>query len=160
MKTINNIVRAIDHKEKTARLENCTHIRKIYRTNICSFFFILRHVRLFVRGRFHYRPCNAFIQIELPWATCPFNVTLNDTEPECKSPTTYFWYHTTLEASASMDDSGGLKWWIVLCLFAAWTAVFLIMMKGIQSSGNVSNKILDTYKQTNKQFLWNLNFCA
>lgn len=60
------------------------------------------------------------------------------TEPECKSPTTYFWYHTTLEASPSMDESGGLKWWIVLCLFAAWAIVFLIVMKGIQSSGNVN----------------------
>lgn len=36
-----------------------------------------------------------------------------------------------------MDESGGLKWWIVLCLFAAWLIVFLIVMKGIQSSGNV-----------------------
>lgn len=38
-----------------------------------------------------------------------------------------------------MEDTGGLKWWIVLCLFAAWAIVFLIVMKGIQSSGNVSN---------------------
>lgn len=73
----------------------------------------------------------------MPWATCPVNTTLNITEPECKSPTTYFWYHTTLEASPSMDESGGLKWWIVLCLFTAWLIVFLIVMKGIQSSGNV-----------------------
>lgn len=77
-------------------------------------------------------------QIDLPWSSCPFNETLNATEPECKSPTTYFWYHTTLDASPSMDESGGLKWWIVLCLFAAWAIVFLIVMKGIQSSGNVN----------------------
>lgn len=83
----------------------------------------------------------AAIQIELPWKDCPFNYTLNATEPECKSPTTYFWYHTTLDASPSMEDTGGLKWWIVLCLFAAWAIVFLIVMKGIQSSGNVSNQI-------------------
>ncbi|XP_031622432.1 sodium-dependent neutral amino acid transporter B(0)AT3 isoform X2 [Contarinia nasturtii] len=78
---------------------------------------------------------NSF-RIELPWAKCPlFNETT--TEPECKSSTTYFWYHTTLDASPSMEDSGGLKWWIVLCLFAAWAIVFLIVMKGIQSSGNI-----------------------
>lgn len=92
-----------------------------------------------MRVRLSHTPVNQ--QIELPWASCPINKTLNITEPECKSPTTYFWYHTTLDASASMDDSGGLKWWIVLCLLAAWVAVFLIMMKGIQSSGNVSKNI-------------------
>lgn len=37
-----------------------------------------------------------------------------------------------------MDDNGGLKWWIVLCLMAAWIIVFFIVMKGIQSSGKVS----------------------
>lgn len=37
-----------------------------------------------------------------------------------------------------MEESGGLKWWIVLCLLAAWAIVFLIVMKGIQSSGNVN----------------------
>lgn len=40
-----------------------------------------------------------------------------------------------------MEESGGLKWWIVLCLFAAWAIVFLIVMKGIQSSGNVSDTL-------------------
>lgn len=73
----------------------------------------------------------------MPWGSCPFNEVMNATEPECKSPTQYFWYRTTLDASPSMDDSGGLKWWIVLCLFLAWTIVFLIVMKGIQSSGKV-----------------------
>ncbi|XP_055318076.1 sodium-dependent neutral amino acid transporter B(0)AT3 isoform X2 [Sitodiplosis mosellana] len=79
---------------------------------------------------------NSF-RIELPWAQCPNNSITHTVEPECKSPTTYFWYHTTLDASPSMDESGGLKWWIVLCLFAAWAIVFLIVMKGIQSSGNI-----------------------
>lgn len=75
-------------------------------------------------------------QFELPWASCPRNA-MNISEPECKSATTYFWYRTTLDASPSMDDSGGLKWWIVLFLLISWTIVFLIVMKGIQSSGKV-----------------------
>ncbi|KAF6197705.1 hypothetical protein GE061_008671, partial [Apolygus lucorum] len=73
----------------------------------------------------------------LPWAECP---KVNGTEIlECEkaSETAYFWYRTTLDISPSMDDSGGLKWWIVLCLFIAWTTVFFIVMKGIQSSGKV-----------------------
>ncbi|XP_034256298.1 sodium-dependent neutral amino acid transporter B(0)AT3 isoform X2 [Thrips palmi] len=73
----------------------------------------------------------------LPWATCP---QVNGTAvPEClgSSETAYFWYRTTLDASTSMEDSGGLKWWVVLCLLLAWVVVFFITMKGIQSSGKV-----------------------
>lgn len=51
-----------------------------------------------------------------------------------------------------MDDNGGFKWWIVLCLMAAWIIVFFIVMKGIQSSGKVGlsteqavNSYLTTY---------------
>lgn len=73
----------------------------------------------------------------MPWASCPmFNSTT--TVPECKSATKYFWYRTTLDVAPSMDDSGGLKWWIVLCLLLSWTIVFFIVMKGIQSSGKVN----------------------
>lgn len=35
------------------------------------------------------------------------------------------------------DSFGGLKYWNVLCLAASWIIVFLIMMKGIASSGKV-----------------------
>ena len=58
---------------------------------------------------------------------------------ECakSSETAYFWYRTTLDAAPSMDDNGGFKWWIVLCLMLSWTIVFFIVMKGIQSSGKV-----------------------
>ena len=58
---------------------------------------------------------------------------------ECakSSETAYFWYRTTLDAAPNMDDNGGFKWWIVLCLMLSWTIVFFIVMKGIQSSGKV-----------------------
>lgn len=58
---------------------------------------------------------------------------------ECarSSETQYFWYRTTLDVSPSIDDTAGLKWWIVLCLLLSWTIVFFIVMKGIQSSGKV-----------------------
>ncbi|XP_017054026.1 sodium-dependent neutral amino acid transporter B(0)AT3 [Drosophila ficusphila] len=74
----------------------------------------------------------------LPWSTCPLNGTGFELE-ECakSSETTYFWYRTTLDAAPSMDEPGGLKWWIVLCLMLSWTIVFFIVMKGIQSSGKV-----------------------
>jgi solute carrier family 6 (neurotransmitter transporter, amino acid/orphan) member 15/16/17/18/20 len=77
-------------------------------------------------------------QYPLPWASCP---EINNTiVAECarSSETAYFWYRTTLDAAPSMDDSGGFKWWIVICLMLSWTIVFFIVMKGIQSSGKVS----------------------
>lgn len=63
----------------------------------------------------------------------------NTTVEECaqSSETAYFWYRTTLDAAPSIEESGGMKWWIVLCLLLAWTIVFFIVMKGIQSSGKV-----------------------
>lgn len=78
------------------------------------------------------------MQYPLPWSSCPTNGTGFELE-ECakSSETTYFWYRTTLDAAPSMDEPGGLKWWIVLCLLLSWTIVFFIVMKGIQSSGKV-----------------------
>lgn len=73
----------------------------------------------------------------MPWDSCP---TVNGTVvPECEksSATAYFWYRTTLDAAVSIEDPGVPRWWIVLCLFLAWFTVFLIVMKGIQSSGKV-----------------------
>lgn len=59
--------------------------------------------------------------------------------PECarSSETAYFWYRQTLDASPNIEETGGFKWWIVICLLVAWIVVFFIVMKGIQSSGNV-----------------------
>ncbi|XP_063218625.1 sodium- and chloride-dependent transporter XTRP3 [Bacillus rossius redtenbacheri] len=76
-------------------------------------------------------------QSPLPWASCP---RANGSEvAECarSSETAYFWYRVTLDASPSMDHSGGLKWWVVALLLLAWVVVYLIVMKGIQSSGKV-----------------------
>lgn len=75
----------------------------------------------------------------MPWASCP-KWENGTTVPECEksSETAYFWYRTTLDISPTMDTTGGVKWWIVLCLLLAWVTVFFIVMKGIQSSGKVS----------------------
>jgi solute carrier family 6 amino acid/orphan transporter-like 15/16/17/18/20 len=78
-------------------------------------------------------------QYPLPWAECPKTGPNHTSVNECllSSETEYFWYRDTLDASPSMDDNGGFKWWIVACLIVAWIVVFFIVMKGIQSSGKV-----------------------
>ncbi|XP_073987596.1 sodium-dependent neutral amino acid transporter B(0)AT3 [Rhodnius prolixus] len=99
-------------------------------------FFVALYYNVIITWCFYYL-FNSF-QTPLPWSTCP--TTLNGTiVPECdkSSETAYFWYRTTLDVSPSINETGGLKWWIVLCLLLAWVVVFFIVMKGIQSSGKV-----------------------
>uniref|UniRef100_A0A023F0H7 Transporter n=1 Tax=Triatoma infestans TaxID=30076 RepID=A0A023F0H7_TRIIF len=99
-------------------------------------FFVALYYNVIITWCFYYL-FNSFTS-PLPWSTCP--TTLNGTiVPECdkSSETAYFWYRTTLDVSPAINQTGGLKWWIVLCLLLAWIVVFFIVMKGIQSSGKV-----------------------
>jgi len=74
----------------------------------------------------------------LPWSTCPVGQD-NTTTQECQlsSETQYFWFRTTLDASGSIDELGGIKYWVFICLVLSWIVVYLILMKGIASSGKV-----------------------
>lgn len=58
---------------------------------------------------------------------------------ECARSSTvdYFWYRETLNTSTSIEDSGGLQWWIVLALVAAWTLLYVCCIRGIETSGKV-----------------------
>ncbi|XP_051160535.1 sodium- and chloride-dependent transporter XTRP3 isoform X1 [Leptopilina boulardi] len=73
----------------------------------------------------------------LLWASCPMVNGKPVEECAKSSETAYFWYRVTLDASPTIDDGQGLKWWIVICLLISWLVVFCIVMKGIQSSGKV-----------------------
>jgi len=78
------------------------------------------------------------IQFSLPWSSCPLdekNVTISECEDS--SETQYFWFRTVLDSTSSIDEVGGLKYWNVLCLILAWVLVYLILMKGIASSGKI-----------------------
>lgn len=75
---------------------------------------------------------------ELPWSSCPMTES-NTSIAECvnSSETQYFWFRTTLDASGSIDDPVSIKYWTLLCLILSWVIVYLILMKGIASSGKV-----------------------
>lgn len=50
----------------------------------------------------------------------------------------FWWFNNiTFYSTDSIDDFGGIKWWMLLCLIASWLIVYAIVMKGIQSSGKV-----------------------
>lgn len=63
--------------------------------------------------------------------------------PECQKSSTvdYFFYRETLDSTASIDDSGGIHWPIVLCLLAAWTAIMMCYIRGIGTSGKVGQSV-------------------
>uniref|UniRef100_A0A3B3QHZ3 Transporter n=1 Tax=Paramormyrops kingsleyae TaxID=1676925 RepID=A0A3B3QHZ3_9TELE len=51
------------------------------------------------------------------------------------SPMDYFWYRETLNISTAIEDSGGLQWWMVLCLICAWTVLYVCCIRGIETTG-------------------------
>lgn len=89
----------------------------------------------------------------LPWSECPAltntvgsnvseaNVSLASTDllTECEksSETQFFWYRQTLDISSSIAEPDGIRWWMFLCLLASWIMIYLIIMKGIESSGKI-----------------------
>jgi len=44
-----------------------------------------------------------------------------------------------LTISGGIDEMGGPKWELVLCLALSWIVVYLCLIKGIKSSGKVSS---------------------
>uniref|UniRef100_A0A673GSW3 Transporter n=1 Tax=Sinocyclocheilus rhinocerous TaxID=307959 RepID=A0A673GSW3_9TELE len=81
---------------------------------------------------------NSF-QDPLPWSQCPVNENRTGFVSECErsSPVDYFWYRKTLNTTPVIEDSGGLQWWIVLCLFCAWTLLWVCCLRGIETTGKV-----------------------
>ncbi|KAM9286024.1 LOW QUALITY PROTEIN: sodium-dependent neutral amino acid transporter B(0)AT1 [Cariama cristata] len=81
---------------------------------------------------------NSF-QEPLPWSSCPLNGNRTDYIEECakSSPVDYFWYRETLNISASINDSGTIQWWLLLCLTCAWGVLYVCTIRGIETTGKV-----------------------
>jgi len=79
---------------------------------------------------------NSF-QDPLPWSQCPLNDNKTGVVQECAQSSTvdYFWYRETLNTSTAIDESGGLMWWMVMVLVAAWTLLYVCCIRGIETSG-------------------------
>lgn len=75
-----------------------------------------------------------FLWKDLPWASCPMIGNITIAECARSSQTAYFWYRSTLDISSSIDDGNALKEWIVFSFICSWLLVFLVVMKGINSS--------------------------
>lgn len=95
-------------------------------------------------------------QHELPWASCRHSwntpncvedtvrknkslwVSANITNlTNLTSPGTEFWERNVLSISSGIDEVGGLKWDLALCLLAVWVICFFCIWKGVKSTGKV-----------------------
>ncbi|KAJ8415851.1 hypothetical protein AAFF_G00404080 [Aldrovandia affinis] len=56
-------------------------------------------------------------------------------ECERSSSVDYFWYRLTLNTSTTIEESGGLQWWMVLCLVSAWAVLYICCIRGIETTG-------------------------
>ncbi|KAM9226275.1 orphan sodium- and chloride-dependent neurotransmitter transporter NTT5-like [Dugong dugon] len=102
-------------------------------------------------------------QFPVPWETCPLvknssefgkkeekEVEKGETEryvqsqvsldAECArtTPSMYFWYRKTLNASDTIEDGGLLITSVSLSLFLIWFLIGLIMINGCKSTGKIS----------------------
>lgn len=79
---------------------------------------------------------NSF-QDNLPWSQCPLNSNLTGPVSECErsSSVDFFWYRQTLNITSTIDEDGGLQWWILLCHISAWAVLYLCIIKGIETTG-------------------------
>uniref|UniRef100_A0A8P4K302 Transporter n=1 Tax=Dicentrarchus labrax TaxID=13489 RepID=A0A8P4K302_DICLA len=75
---------------------------------------------------------NSF-QDPLPWSQCPLNYISR--EHSESSTVDYFWYRETLNTSTAIDEAGGLQWWMVLSLVAAWILLYVCSIRGIETTG-------------------------
>lgn len=81
-------------------------------------------------------------EMPLPWAACPTRLYPNmtyDYEPECvaSSPTQFYWYRETLNASPAVDEPQSVNYNVAIALITAWFLVYICMVQGITSSGKI-----------------------
>ncbi|XP_013386200.1 sodium-dependent proline transporter-like isoform X3 [Lingula anatina] len=69
--------------------------------------------------------------------TTAITAVVNATLPQFRSPSEEYFSLHVLSKSEGIQDLGGMKWHILLCLTLAWILVFVCLIKGIKSSGKV-----------------------
>ncbi|KAI4876278.1 hypothetical protein NFI96_021645 [Prochilodus magdalenae] len=75
-------------------------------------------------------------QNPLPWANChQSNLTGSIEECEKSTAVNYFWYRETLNITPTIETSGNLQWWMVVCLASAWCIVYICFIRGIETIG-------------------------
>ena len=62
---------------------------------------------------------------------------LSNLTAKYKTPSEEFWENHVLKITDGIDNMGGIRWELLICLIVAWILVFLCLCKGVKSSGKV-----------------------
>ncbi|KAM8868345.1 sodium- and chloride-dependent GABA transporter 2-like isoform 4-T6 [Synchiropus picturatus] len=88
---------------------------------------------------------------QLPWSSCSNtwntercvefdrnDVLLNITVPaNATSPVREFWERRVLNITGAIDELGGMRWELALCLLLSWVICYFCIWKGVKSTGKV-----------------------
>ncbi|KAG8553304.1 hypothetical protein GDO81_003364 [Engystomops pustulosus] len=66
--------------------------------------------------------------------SCIANTTIRQ---EVEVPSKQYWEKVALRRSVGLEETGGIVWYLALCLLLAWIIVGAALFKGIKSSGKV-----------------------
>lgn len=80
---------------------------------------------------------NALVNATASLVNSSFSNCTSQGAPKYTSPPMEYWENYVLRITDSIGDAGIFRWEIVLCLLAAWIAVYFCMWKGVKSSGKV-----------------------
>ncbi|XP_005808839.2 sodium- and chloride-dependent GABA transporter 2-like [Xiphophorus maculatus] len=86
---------------------------------------------------------------DLPWASCGnywnsdscFDNRLNlslESRLNTTLPVVEFWQHRVLKISGGIEEVGGLRWELALCLILSWIICYFCVWKGIKSTGKAA----------------------
>lgn len=68
---------------------------------------------------------------------CRYILSGFTSECERSSSVDYFWYRETLNTTSTIEESGGLQWWTLLCHICAWSVLYICIIRGIETTGKV-----------------------
>lgn len=88
---------------------------------------------------------------ELPWASCrnswntetcvEFDRLANShnltVDGNATSPVREFWERRILNVTGNIEDLGGMRWELVLCLLLSWVICYFCVWQGVKSTGKV-----------------------
>ena len=63
------------------------------------------------------------------------NLTLDDRR--ILTPVKNYWENQVLQLTDGIEDMGGIRWPLLLCLFVAWLMVYLVIWRGLHKSGKI-----------------------
>lgn len=84
-------------------------------------------------------------------------------ECETATSTKYFFYRETLNISSSIEVNGGIHYGQALCLVLAWGITYLLISKGVKSTGKVRQLgflCVLAHTQTEIGFLFIITHCS